>query len=146
MLYSCSFLKNIYNHTTKEVNFHVFQIQYWKRWKILNPSSNFVFLLKCCYFFMLSCQKIKIRGWPCRQLVDFFLFLFFFNFQKLCCILIRTSSVCGAVVGAEVDASRSAFTLKLRQRKVLGGERPESTLSYCLSLFILSGVDHPHLW
>lgn len=76
MLYSCSFLKNIYNHTTKEVNFHVFQIQYWKRWKILNPSSNFVFLLKCCYFFMLSCQKIKIRGWPCRQLVDFFLFFF----------------------------------------------------------------------
>lgn len=68
-IFSCLFLKNIYNHTTKRGRL-VFQIQYWywkDIWKVKYWSQvQIVFLLLRRYFlFLLSCQKNLNKNGGC---------------------------------------------------------------------------------
>lgn len=86
---------------------------------------------------MLNCQKMK--KWDCSLAMwathdTFFLSLMFrgFNHQH------HHHKFVVLFVGAEMETVHSGFTLKLTQRKVLGGKRPEFSLSYCLSFSFYS--------
>lgn len=135
--FSCSFLKNIYNHTTKEVNFHVFQIRYWywKRWKILNPSSNFVFLLKRYFLFVKRSKKTKIRGCTLAMWAAHGHIFFLFTFRGFAAFYHHHHQFVVLFVGAEVETVRSGFTLRHRGRSSSEG-RDQSLLSLSLTVFL----------
>lgn len=102
--------------------------------EILNPSSNFSFF-NVVIFLLLACQKMKL--WGCSLAVyaahGHFYTLRGFNHQFVV-------SVCWCRTG---DCPFRVDTETEKQRKVPGGERPESSLSRTVFLFTLSHVDHP---
>lgn len=134
----------------KEVNFHVFQIRYWKK----NTESKFYVCfpsLTLFIFFMLNCQKMKIRGCSLAMWAAHDTFLFFKRSEAFIIIIISFAVVCWCRNG---DCPFRVHTETETQRKVLGGERPEfslflSLLLSFLLLFILSislsRVGHPRL-
>lgn len=85
-------------------------------------------------FFMLNCQKMKIRGcslamWAAH---DTFLFSFFF-FKRSEAFIIIIISFAVLFVGAEMETVHSGFTLKLRHRGRSSEVRDQSFLSFFLS-------------
>jgi len=132
----------------KEVNFHVFQIRYWY-WKDEKYWIQVLTLFPSFPFVKLSNNENKglLSGHVGGSWT-----LFFYTMRGIAALLSSSSSVCGVCWCRNGDCPFRVHTETETQRKVLGGERPESSLSHCLSFALfflsisLSSVDLPCLW